>query len=390
LANNTKISLPVKIFWGLLIIIVSLNVAIQITDHGFVYKALAYTYADIDDLDIFDSRQVPHGEPQPWAMSSDYNKRAMPDSLKSTLEHYETVEFLVVKNDSISCEQYWDRYQANSLSNSFSVAKSIIGTLVGFAVDEGKIKSIDEPISNYLDWLATGKSADLTIRQVLTMSADLNWDEQYSSLFSITTKAYYGNSLEKIAHSLKVVGTPGKVFNYQSGCTVLLAMLVEKATGKNVSEYASEKLWKPLGAEFSAKWSLDHYDGQEKSFCCFYSTARDFARLGQLFLDSGMWKGNQVLSKKWVVESTTPAPLLDEDGRPNESYGYQWWITRYDGHKIFYARGLSGQYIVVIPDQRIVMVRLGRKRGNPLPGPGHHLEDLDVYMGEVLKMYRSS
>jgi CubicO group peptidase (beta-lactamase class C family) len=295
-----------------------------------------------------------------------------------------------VKNDSIRYEQYWDRYQANSLSNSFSVAKSFIGTLVGIATDEGKIKSIDEPISNYLDWLATGKSAELTIRQVLTMSADLNWDEQYSSLFSITTKAYYGTDLSKIAHSLKVIGTPGKVFNYQSGCTVLLAMLVEKATGKTVSEYASEKLWKPLGAEFSARWSLDHYDGQEKSFCCFYSTARDFARLGQLFLDSGNWKGHQIVSKKWVVESTRPAPLLDEDGKPNESYGYQWWLTQYGGHRIFYARGLSGQYIVVIPDQRIVMVRLGHKRGNPKPGRGYHLEDLDVYLDQVLKMYASS
>ena len=145
-----------------------------------------------------------------------------------------------------------------------------------------------------------------------------------------------------------------------------------------------------MGAEFSAQWSLDHNDGQEKSFCCFYSTARDFARFGQLFLDSGNWKGRQIVSKKWVVDATNPAPLLDEDGTPNQSYGYQWWLTRYKSHKIFYARGLSGQYIVVIPDLRIVMVRLGHKRGNPKPGPGHHLEDLDVYIEQVIKMYAPS
>src|SRR5213075_418382 len=135
-----------------------------------------------------------------------------------------------------------------------------------------------------------------------------------------------------------------------------------------------EKLWKPLGVEFPGQWSLDYYDGQEKSFCCIYSTARDFARLGQLYLDSGTWHGRQVVSKKWVEESIAPAPLIDEDGTPNKSYGYQWWMMDYKKHHIFYARGLNGQYIVVIPDMRLVMVRLGHKRGGPLPSPGHHLE----------------
>ena len=388
MASSPKVSLRAKIFWTLLIVIVSVNVAILITDHRYVYKALIYTYAGIDDLDLFDTRQVEQGNAQPWPVAPDYNKRKISDSMEATLERYETVEFLIIRDDSIRYEQYWDHYKTNSLSNSFSVAKSIVGTLVGIAVDEGLIKSIDEPVSHYLDWFGAGENSKLTIRQVLTMSAELNWDEQYSSLFSITTKAYYGNNLEKIARAMRVTGEPGKVFNYQSGCTVLLAMIVEKASGKSVSEYASEKLWKPLGAEFPARWSLDHYDGQEKAFCCFYSTARDFARLGQLFLDSGKWKGRQIVSKQWVAESTTPAPLLDDDGKPNDCYGYQWWITQYDGHRIFYARGLSGQYIVVIPDKRIVMVRLGHKRGEPKPG--HHLVDLDVYIEEVMKMYAAS
>jgi CubicO group peptidase (beta-lactamase class C family) len=292
------------------------------------------------------------------------------------------VEFVIIHNDSLSFEQYGEHYDTNTLSNSFSVAKSIVGTLVGFAVDEGSIKSIDDPVSHYLDWF---QDKNITVRHLLTMSAELNWDEQYSSLFSVTTKAYYGSNLPGIARTLHSTGPVGKKFNYQSGCTLLLAMILEKATGKSLAEYASEKLWKPLGAEFTGQWSLDQYNGQEKAYCCFYSTARDFARIGQLFLDSGRWHGKQLLSEKWVTESVTPAPLIDEDGSPNEVYGYQWWLTRYKQHKVFYARGLDGQYIVVIPDRRLVMVRLGHNRGGPLPG--HLLEDLDVYIEEVMKMY---
>jgi CubicO group peptidase (beta-lactamase class C family) len=385
LASNLKIPLRTKIFWFLLILIVSLNVAIQITGNSYMYKALVYTYADIDDLDIFDTRKIDVDTPMKWPLSTTYNKHPLTDSLRKTLEHYKTVEFVIIHNDSLSQEEYWDHYDTNSISNSFSMAKSFVGTLIGFAVYEGKIHSIDDQVTKYLDWF---KGPPLTVRQLLTMSAQLNWDEQYSSLWSVTTQAYYGSNLAKLCLNLHVDGTPGKVFNYQSGCTLLLAMIVEKATGKNVSVYASEKLWKPLGAEFPAQWSLDYIGGQEKAFCCIYSTARDFARLGQLYLDSGMWHGKQILSKQWVTESTAPAPLLDEDGKPNDCYGYQWWITSYQNHKIFYARGLSGQYIVVIPDKRLIFVRLGHKRGEPLPD--HHLVDLDIYIAEVMKMYAAS
>lgn len=384
-----KISLLTKIFWFAVIIFVSINVAIQITGHSYLYRALIYNYAGIDDLDLFDAREVSHDAPQPWPLATSYNKKPVSAVLKATLEKYESVAFLVIKNDSICYEQYWDRYDTNSISNSFSVAKSIVSTLVGIAIDEGKIKSIDDPVSKYLDWFNRDKSKSLTIRHLLTMSAELNWDEAYSSLFSITTKAYYGNNLEKIMRSLKVKKEPGKVFNYQSGCTLLLGAIVENATGKKLADYASEKLWKPLGAEFTAQWSLDHINGEEKSFCCFYASARDFARLGQLYLNGGKWDGRQVVSERWVQEATIPAAgLLDKDGKPNTFYGYQWWILNYANHRIFYARGILGQYIAVIPDLKIVMVRLGKQRGDKRPD--NHLTDFVTYADEVIKMYPSN
>jgi len=381
-----KISIWTKIFWFAVIVIVSINVAIQITGHSYLYRALIYTYAGIDDLDLFDAREVSHDTPQPWPLSTTYNKKPISATLKTALENYQSVAFLLIQNDSICYEQYWDHYDTNSISNSFSVAKSIVSTLTGIAVDEGKIKSIDDPVYQYLDWFNTEKSKSLTIRHLLTMSAGLNWDEAYSNLFSITTKAYYGNDLVKIMRSLKVKHEPGKVFNYQSGCTLLLGMIIEKATGKKLSDYASEKLWKPLGAEFTAQWSLDHINGDEKSFCCFYSSARDFARLGQLYLNGGKWNGQQIISEKWVTDATTPAPgLVDDKGKTNACYGYQWWILNHNGHRLFYARGIQGQYLAVIPDLKIVMVRLGKERGDKRPD--NHLTDFVTYVDEVIKMY---
>ena len=289
----------------------------------------------------------------------------------------------MIKNDSIYHEQYWDHYDQNSLSNSFSMAKSIVSILVGIAVDEGKIKSIDDPVGNYLPHFKDGNNAKLTIRHLLTMSSGLNWDENYSSLFSVTTKAYYGSNLKKLMSGLNVVNEPGKKFDYMSGNTQLLAFIVEKATGKNLSDYASEKIWKPVGAEHSAQWSLDHVNGEEKAYCCFYSNARDFARYGKLYLDSGQWNGQQLVSKNYVKESTTPAPV-DFSGNEQNCYGFQWWLTQEKGHKIFYARGLRGQYIVVIPDKQIIFVRLGVER--PQPGQDHKLSDLQVYIDGVLQM----
>ncbi|MGZ4158485.1 MAG: serine hydrolase domain-containing protein, partial [Bacteroidia bacterium] len=159
------------------------------------------------------------------------------------------------------------------------------------------------------------------------------------------------------------------------------------ATGKKISVYASEKLWQPIGAKNPAFWSLDHKDGMEKAYCCFNSNARDFARLGELYLDSGKWNGKQIISTEYVLNSTKCADLLDADGNKNDQYGYAWWIIpNYKGHYIFYARGILGQYILCIPDQKMVVVRLGRKREKGKPGENHP-SDVYSYIDAALEMY---
>ncbi len=376
---------PKRKWWQVIIaFFVVFHVVLWATGYLYLYKALFYNYVNIDDLNLFPVRTIAAGKSEPWPLGSDYNKQPLTPQLTKTLETYESVAFLVVKNDSIRSETYWDNYGKESLSNSFSVAKSIVSILVGNALEEGKIKSLDEPVCNFLPHFCESNNKQLTIRHLLMMSSGLNWDESYTSLFGPTTKAYYGTDLHLQMTSLDVVETPGKHFNYMSSNTQLLAFILQKATGSTLSEYASEKLWKPIGAERDAKWSLDHKDGDEKAYCCFYSNARDFARIGKLFLQQGQWNGKQIVSADFVKQSVNPAPVMD-NGAPNTVYGYQWWLTDHSGFNVFYARGILGQYIFVIPELKIVMVRLGHKRGEK--SPDGMLLDVPVYLAEVVKMY---
>lgn len=327
----------------------------------YLFKAIIYNYADIDDYKIFDNNIVAAADAQPWPNSSLYNKVAVPAELDQLLHSLQSVALVVVKSDSLLYEQYWNGYSDSSYSNSFSVAKSITSILIGAAIREGRIKSVDEPIGNYLPEFREGLAARLLIRHLLTMSSGSNWDESYANPLSVTTESYYGSDLYKTATGVKIEKEPGTYHSYKSGDTELLGLLLEKATGQTVSQYAAEKIWKPLGAEHPAKWSLDRKGGHEKAFCCFNTNARDFARIGQLMLDSGQWKGHRVLDSAYYIQSVTPCLIPDEGNETCDYYGYQWWLYPSEPG-VFYARGILGQYVIVIPSKDIVIVRLGHKR----------------------------
>ncbi|HLG39900.1 MAG TPA: serine hydrolase, partial [Chitinophagaceae bacterium] len=220
-----------------------------------------------------------------------------------------------------------------------------------------------ETINNYLPEFKDGLAAKMKIKDLLTMSSGSNWDEAYANPFSITTEAYYGRNIKKTATRVKITKEPGTYHTYKSGDTELLGLIVEKATGKSLSEYAGEKLWQPLGAEHPALWSTDKKNGIEKAYCCFNSNARDFARIGQLMIDSGRWKGNAIIDSAYYIQSVSPCRIPDENGLDCDYYGYQWWIApAYRG--VFYARGILGQYIIVIPSKKVVVVRLGHNRSD--------------------------
>lgn len=374
--------------WFLIVLIV-LNGAIVVTGNTYLYKAVYHNLSNIDDNTIFENRAISNGkDTNDWSLGKDYNKAKTPDFLSAELTKLESIAYLIIKDDSIRYEQYWDGYGPDKLSGSFSMAKTFVSILAGIALDEGKIKSLDQSVSDFIQEFKEGENAKVTIRHLLTMSSGLNWDESYINPFSKTTKAYYGTDLYPLIATLKVVEEPGETFKYLSGNTQVLAFVLEKATGKKLSDYASEKLWKPMGASYAAEWNLDKKGGAEKAYCCFYSNARDFARFGKLYLNKGKWGEQQLVSEKYVEESIQPANLLYDDGRKNDCYGYSWWLLpNYKGHDIFYARGILGQYIVVIPDKKMIVVRLGKKRAAKDPD-NKHIPDVYTFIDGALEMYK--
>jgi CubicO group peptidase (beta-lactamase class C family) len=373
-----------KIFaWIVITPLLLLCIYILASGKTYLVKALTYNFVDIDDNILFYQRKIKAGEGIEWPQHHEYNKRKVPPYLNAELEKWKSVAFLIIKQDSVLYEKYWEGYSAKSISNSFSMAKSIVGVLTGIALSEGKIKNIDDAVAEYLPEFQEENKSRITIRHLLMMSSGLDWDEAYANPLSVTTEAYYGDDLKSLVLRQNVLQEPGKEFIYQSGNTELLALILEKATGMSLSEYTSEKLWKPLHAVRNAEWSLDRNNGHEKAYCCFYSNARDFARIGSLYLHNGEMFGKQIVPKEYVQMSVIPGQLTDR-GNPNTSYGLHWWITSYNGHKIFYMRGILGQYVVVIPDQQIVFVRLGHLRADK--DANGELTDLPVYIRGVLEM----
>ena len=361
----------------LLAIILLFTIYAFASGRTYLFKAIIYNFADIDDYTIFDNNTVAAGTAQPWPVSGSYNKVNIPGELDQLLRSLKTVGLVVIKNDSLLYENYWDGYNDSSYSNSFSVAKSITSLLIGVAIKEGKINSVDEPVSNYLPEFGEGLGAKLLIRHLLTMSSGSDWDESYANPLSVTTESYYGTDLYKTATGVKIVREPGTYHSYKSGDTELLGLILTRATGKSVSEYASDVLWKPLGAEHPAKWSLDKKGGYEKSFCCFNTNARDFARIGQLMLDSGRWKGQAIIDSAYYIQSITACGIPDEGETPCDYYGYQWWIYP-NVPGVFYARGILGQYVIVIPSKEIVIVRLGHKRSE------NYVDGVPKEVGELI------
>lgn len=347
-------------------------------------KAIIYNTAGISDYQLFENRVVESNNYQAWKISPDFNTYQLSSEDSLLLDEYKTVAFLVIKDTNVLFESYWDSYSANSVSSSFSMAKSIVGLLVGIALDEGLISSIDDPVSKYIPEFEN-KRYTITIHDLLTMSSGLKWNESYYNPFSVTTKSYYGKNLDKLVIRCKSINPPAKKFEYIAADPQLLSIIIKNVTHKTLSEYTSEKLWQPLGAKNNALWSLDQKDGSEKSSCCFNSNAPDLARIGQLILNNGSWNGKQLVSESYLKDALTPAShLVDENNKPVDFYGYQWWICNYKNMMVYYARGILGQYIISVPDKKMVIVRLGHKRSKEKIN--HQPADLYKYLDLAFKI----
>lgn len=362
--------------------------ALYIFDYDYMIKAVRTIYAQghktayLDDYKVFDTRIIHKStNPQPWPLHKEYNKATATQKLKDIHAKTGTVAFLIIKNDSIWYEQYEDGYTKDSKSNSFSMAKSIVSALMGKAIQDGYIKGLDQPLTDFYPEYNTKFGKQVTIGDLATMSSGLDWDEAYYSPFSITTRAYFDDNLDKIIRSLDIVEEPGKEFKYLSGSTQLLGMVITKATGKKLSDYLTDEFWQPMGVVNDAVWQLDSEEnGLEKAYCCIGSNARDFARMGKLYKDKGNWKGKQILDTAFIEMSVSP--------RFKESpfYGYSWWLPYHLKRQFFMMRGHLGQYVIVQPEDNMIIVRLGHRRSEYYRPKTNFTDDIYIYIEEAYKM----
>lgn len=280
-------------------------------------------------------------------------------SFDDYLKENKTVAFLIIRNDTILYERYFKGYDKAAIVPSFSMAKSVTSMLIGIAVGEGLIKSVEEPITNYIPGLQKGMEK-ITIRHLLQMTSGIKFNESYFNPFGDAATFYYGRNLRKSVKKIRPEHEPGTRYQYSSGNTQMLGLVLEYALkGQTVSAYLQEKLWQPMGMEYDASWSIDKKkNGLEKTFCCINARARDFAKLGRLYVNKGNWNGRQLVPESWVKESTRYDTTAGSAGY----YQYQWWLPRRGGE--FIAQGILGQFIYGNPAKNLVIVRLGSKDKN--------------------------
>ncbi|MDF2437070.1 MAG: serine hydrolase [Bacteroidota bacterium] len=331
-------------------------------------RTIVYNLPDVNDHKIFPFRTA-FAHDDKFIFTSSQNEEQLISNLNvmgyngykfsfdSFLLKRNTLAFLIIQDDTIRYEKYFNNFNASSQVPSFSIAKAVTSTLVGCAIDDGYIKSVEEPITNYIPELKCRAFDKVKIKHLLQMTSGIAFSEDFYHLRKSNVEYYYGINIRKKVCKLKLKFEPGKKFEYSSVNAELLGVVLERALEtKSVTEYLQERIWHPLGMEFDATWSLDRErNGVEKTFCCLNARARDYAKLGRLYMNEGNWNGRQVVSKEWIKACTT----IDTTEGSAWNYQHQWWIASDKGD--FYARGMLGQYVYVNPAKKLIIVRLGQK-----------------------------
>ena len=374
-----------RFVWGLLGVLVLAALAIQISGHGYFWKALSATYlqghstAHIDDADNFAQRKIATSQPLTWEKDAAFNKEPLNSATLSYLQQYKSAAFLVAKNGKLLHETYFSPYTEASKTNSFSMAKTVTTMQVGLAVQQGLIPSFDAPITQFLpEYAGNARGAKATLSQLSAMKAGHDWTENYKLPINVTTDLYYGKDAEKLVLNQDFEREPGTEYEYSSGSTQLLGVILKRAIQKknpqsNVSEHLSQSLWQPLGMEKDAIYTLDRAGedgGMERTYCCIFATARDYAKLGQLLLQDGQWGGTQLLDKAFVERMRKP------DLQPY--YGHSLWMDWAHKHPFYTLQGHQGQYVIVVPSLQLVVVRVGQYRNKAVLGPNRRIP-LEVY-----------
>jgi CubicO group peptidase (beta-lactamase class C family) len=358
------------------------------------YRMLTNLNSNIDTYKIFPQRAIATGGSVsalkqaslanfPETITFSYNGSHYTTRLSDLFAQTDTQAFIIIRDNTVVYERYLNGARRDTLFTSFSMAKSVTSALIGIAIDEGKIKSVNDPVIRYVPELRGRGFDSLTIRDMLLMSTGVAFQPD-DGLFlplrpflSDDAKQYYTTNLRQLILSVRRSDEPiGVGFHYNDFYPLLEGLILERVTGENVAQYTQDKLWKPMGMEYPASWSLDSTaDGFEKTNSALNARAIDFARFGLLFLNQGRWNGQQIISQRWVTESTTPDPSDQRSWKDDPTwqqaggyYKYHWWgLNNPDGTYDYLAWGKDGQFIYVSPSTNTVVVRLGGEESYPWP-----------------------
>jgi len=354
----------------------------------YVYRLIRYNVADVYDYTHFENRVVeasdsafsfPENLHDSWVESVFYDQAMVSgfSSFQEWAEKSQTTALIVIRKDSMLYEKYFNGFSRDSYFHSQSMAKSFISLLVGFAIEDGYIQGVDDPMTDYIPELLDRdpRFGKITLENLLMMQSGLKYNEAYLPGIGIHAPwhdealgYYHGNVRKLLLKRVEVDREPGKDFQYCNYNTSYLGLVIERATGRSVSQYLEEKLWSRI-MEYDALFSIDSKkSGFEYMPSRLMSRAIDYARFGRLFLHGGNWNGRQIISNAWIRKSTIEDPKVPREFYPDwmgsgcqrTYYKYQWWgHTNCDSSYQFFAAGNLGQNIYILPDEEIIMVHCG-------------------------------
>jgi CubicO group peptidase (beta-lactamase class C family) len=373
-----KIKILVITIAVLFAVVYTLNLEYFARGIRIVYLNLETTVF-IDDLKYFDYETIKSPlEKSPWAESEDKTT-----NFSTEFEDYNkkmrTAAYIVIHNDTIIGEKYYEDYSVNSSTNSFSMAKTPVSLMMAKAFEQGYINSLEDKVIDYIPELKGEFANDVKIIDLAAMASGIDWDEGTSNPFSPVAKQYFYEDLDKLMLDQKFIDEPSKTYKYSSGNTQILSMVIEKATGMKTNDYFEKEFWSKINPDNDAYWQIDSKEsGNVKSFCCLHSNARDFSRLGKLYIDNGSWNGSQIIDSTFIQKSTKP--YLDDF----REYGIGVWLSDYKDLKISLMSGHQGQYVIMIPEKKLIITRLGERDVDL--GRAGVSPDVLVYIDEALKL----
>jgi hypothetical protein len=351
--------------------------------------------------ELFDSNLIPDSGPvfelevAPQQLPQDFSFQGKTIAISDWIKSSGTTGLVVLANGKLVFEDYYQGNDAQSQAISWSVGKSFVSALIGFALADGSISSLQDPVGDYVPLLRQSGYADVSIQDVLEMSSGIDFNEDYadpqSGINQLGEEIFLGRSTNEWIARLQKAGPAGREHHYISVNTQVLGMVLEAATGEKLASYMEKKLWSRLGPEGDARWLTDAH-GTELAFAGLNVRTRDYARFGQLYLDQGRnLKGEQLLPAQWVQDSVTPRTAYLQPGRslfegiPALGYAYQFWIPQ-GGEGEFMAIGVYGQFIYVNPTRQVVIAKNSAYADYNVDGDRMEYEALEAFRAIARKL----